>query len=64
MNEKRKRLVDTLEAVLDRLDAALQRPKDEFMRDSAIQRFEFTFEVLPDHSRVMREAPGVLKERS
>lgn len=39
MSEKRKRLVDTLESALDRLDAALQRPKDEFMRDSAIQRF-------------------------
>lgn len=28
-----------------RLRKALQQPKDEFIRDSAIQRFEFTFEL-------------------
>lgn len=30
---------------MDRLHAALKQPKDEFMRDSAIQRFEFTFDL-------------------
>jgi nucleotidyltransferase substrate binding protein (TIGR01987 family) len=34
-----------LEAALGRLDNALSRPVDEFIRDSAIQRFEFTFEL-------------------
>lgn len=30
---------------VERLAAALARPKDEFVRDSAIQRFEFCFEL-------------------
>lgn len=30
---------------VERLGEALARPKDEFLRDSAIQRFEFTFEL-------------------
>ena len=32
-------------AALGRLDEALARPKDSFIRDSAIQRFEFTADV-------------------
>ena len=28
-----------------RLQSALEQPKDEFVHDSAIQRFEFTFEL-------------------
>ncbi|TBH21285.1 DUF86 domain-containing protein [Thermus thermamylovorans] len=30
---------------VERLGEALARPKDEFLRDSPIQRFEFTFEL-------------------
>lgn len=30
---------------LRQLEAAAQRPKDEFIRDSVIQRFEFTYEL-------------------
>ncbi|GAA6755455.1 HI0074 family nucleotidyltransferase substrate-binding subunit [Thermus thalpophilus] len=30
---------------VSRLESALAQPKDEFIRDSAIQRFEFTFEL-------------------
>ncbi len=32
-----------LEQATKRLDEALSRPKDEFIRDAAIQRFELTF---------------------
>ena len=32
-------------AALDRLDDALAQPKTEWTRDSAIQRFECTFEL-------------------
>jgi nucleotidyltransferase substrate binding protein (TIGR01987 family) len=35
----------TLLSALGRLDAALAQPKTEWTRDSAIQRFEFTFEL-------------------
>ena len=35
----------TLESAIGRLQAALAEPKSEWTRDSAIQRFEFTFEL-------------------
>ena len=35
----------SLARAVERLKAALEQPKDEFIRDSAIQRFEFTFEL-------------------
>ncbi len=39
------RRIAQLVAALGRLDEALAQPKDSFMRDSAIQRFEFTADV-------------------
>ena len=38
------RIADYLKA-LDQLAKAAQQPKDEFLRDSVIQRFEFTHEI-------------------
>jgi nucleotidyltransferase substrate binding protein (TIGR01987 family) len=35
-----------LEKAVGRLARALDQPKDEYIRDSAIQRFEFTFELV------------------
>ena len=35
----------TLRSAITRLQAALDAPKTEWTRDSAIQRFEFTFEL-------------------
>lgn len=46
MSERLKALVGNLESALERLEEALRQPKDEFIRDSAIQRFESTFELL------------------
>jgi len=37
--------LDEFERAIQRLDEALSQPKDEFIRDSVIQRFEFTFEL-------------------
>ena len=37
--------VETLARALARLRSALEQPKTEWTRDSAIQRFEFTFEL-------------------
>ncbi|MDN5862596.1 MAG: nucleotidyltransferase substrate binding protein [Salinisphaera sp.] len=46
MNAERLRLqIDYFERAVARLADALAQPKDEYLRDSAIQRFEFTFEL-------------------
>lgn len=46
MNDAPLRLrLATFLSALGRLDAALAQPKSEWTRDSAIQRFEFTFEL-------------------
>ena len=46
MNASLANLLSLLEAALGRLDNALAQPPNEYVRDSAIQRFEFTFELL------------------
>jgi nucleotidyltransferase substrate binding protein (TIGR01987 family) len=38
-------LLADFERALDRLNIALSQPENEFVRDSAIQRFEFSFEL-------------------
>jgi nucleotidyltransferase substrate binding protein (TIGR01987 family) len=45
LSDRTELLCRDLEAALVRLEDALSRPFDEFIRDSAIQRFEFTFEL-------------------
>ena len=37
--------LDEFEKAIMRLEEALHQPKDDFIRDSVIQRFEFTFEL-------------------
>ncbi|MCX6136673.1 MAG: HI0074 family nucleotidyltransferase substrate-binding subunit [Ignavibacteriales bacterium] len=37
--------ISQFEAAMSQLQKSLAQPKDEFVRDSAIQRFEFTFEL-------------------
>ena len=44
---------------LNRLDDALAQPKTEWTRDSAIQRFEFTFELAWKAVAAVAEAQGV-----
>ncbi|BCW93214.1 MAG: nucleotidyltransferase [Thermoanaerobaculum sp.] len=43
--DKLKAQTALLRRAVERLEVALSRPKDEFVRDSAIQRFEFCFEL-------------------
>ena len=45
MNDKLELLIADFERASQQLHKALQQPKDEFVRDAAIQRFEFTFEL-------------------
>ena len=42
---KARRLLGDLRSALVRLAAAIAEPETEFIRDAAIQRFEFTFEL-------------------
>ena len=61
MTEKSKALRDQFERALKRLGEAMKAPKNEFVRDSAIQRFEFTFETVWKFlkSQVEELDPGV-----
>lgn len=43
--EQLREQVRFFERAVQRLAAALAQPKNEFIRDSAIQRFEFTYEL-------------------
>ena len=45
MTPEARAVVDTLGRALVRLRSAMEQPKTEWTRDSAIQRFEFTFEL-------------------
>lgn len=45
MSDKLHNLLRLLGTALTRLEGALAQPVNEFVRDAAIQRFEFTFEL-------------------
>ncbi len=49
----------SLARAVERLKTALERPKDEFVRDSAIQRFEFTFELAWKTLKTFLELQGL-----
>ena len=49
----------SFQSAVDRLDAALAQPKTEWTRDSAIQRFEFTFELAWKAVAAAAQAQGV-----
>ena len=59
MDERSAPRLRSFGAALDRLDDALAQPKTEWTRDSAIQRFEFTFELAWKAVANLAEAQGV-----
>ncbi len=59
MDERSALRLRSFGAALDRLDDALAQPKTEWTRDSAIQRFEFTFELVWKAVATVAEAQGV-----
>lgn len=44
-DEKLKKQIKQFGDAIHRLEDILQKPKDEYFRDSAIQRFEFNYEI-------------------
>lgn len=59
MSDKLHNLLRLLDAALLRLEGALAQPVNEFVRDSAIQRFEFTFELFWKSLKAYAEQAGV-----
>ena len=57
--EKLRAQMASLARAVERLKAALERHKDEFIRDSAIQRFEFTFELAWKTLKTFLELQGL-----
>ena len=53
------RIAEYLRA-LNRLMSAVQKPKDEFLRDSVIQRFEFTYELAWKMLKLRLEAEALM----
>jgi len=52
-------LVESFQQALTRLKEALARPRDEFMRDACIQRFEFTYEMFWKSLKAFSEDAGL-----
>ena len=59
MSDKLRNLLRLLDTALTRLEGALAQPVNEFVRDSAIQRFEFTFELFWKSLKAYAEESGV-----
>ncbi len=59
MSDTLHNLLRLLGLALTRLDGALAQPVNEFVRDSAIQRFEFTFELFWKSLKAYAEESGV-----
>ncbi len=59
MSDKLRNLLRLLGLALSRLDHALAQPVNKFVRDSAIQRFEFTFELFWKSVKAYVEESGL-----
>ena len=58
MSDKLRNLLRLLNTALSRLDLALAQPVNEFVRDSSIQRFEFTFELFWKSLKAYQKSQG------
>ena len=59
MSDKLHNLLRLLGIALTRLEGALAQPVNEFVRDAALQRFEFTFELFWKSLKAYAEESGV-----
>ncbi len=59
MSDKLRNLLRLLDTALTRLEGALAQPVNEYVRDSAIQRFEFTFELFWKSLKAYAEESGI-----
>ena len=59
MSDKLHNLLRLLGTALTRLEGALAQPVNEFVRDAALQRFEFTFELFWKSLKAYAEESGV-----
>ena len=59
MSDKQRSLLDALGRAVGRFADALHQPKTEYTRDAAIQRFEFTFELLWKALKAVSDAAGL-----
>lgn len=59
MSDKLRNLLRLLGLALSRLDHAMAQPVNEFVRDSAIQRFEFTVELFWESLKAYAEESGL-----
>lgn len=59
MNAPLDRLTADVQAALERLGEALRHPKNDIVRDAAIQRFEFSFELFWKALKARAEKEGL-----
>lgn len=61
MKSKLENLIKQLREAFKRFEDVMQKEKDEYIRDSAIQRFEFTFELVWKTLKVYLESEKGLR---
>jgi len=61
MNDKFENLVSQYKEALLRLQDVMTKKKDEYIRDSAIQRFEFTYELAWKGMKAYLKEKGVIE---
>src|SRR3989338_3488463 len=64
MNSKPQSLLQQFERAVGKLSDVLGQKQDEYIRDSAIQRFEFTFELAWKTLKAFLEEQGMIELRN
>lgn len=59
-NERLKERIADYTKALNQLRKAVEQPENEFLRDSVIQRFEFTYELAWKMLKLILEKEGIL----
>jgi nucleotidyltransferase substrate binding protein (TIGR01987 family) len=58
-NERLKQRIEQFQRAVDRLRDACRQPENEFIRDSVIQRFEFSYELAWKMLKLKLEQEGI-----